>query len=116
MSDPVKKPPRRKTHPDTILIIAQIGLTIVLLGAIIGIVAALLLLKGSLSGAQQSTATNIILVLTTLLTVSWNYFFSRQRPSGLPDPNEPGANHALLSTGGTITVTGNKSGPGGGTG
>lgn len=109
MSDPVKKPPRRKTHPDTILVMAQIGLTVVLLAAIIGIVAALLLLKGSLSGTQQSTATNIILVLTTLLTLSWNYFFSRQRPNGLPDPNQPpgGINHAPLSTGGTIAVTGN---------
>lgn len=107
MSDPVKKPPKRKMHPDTILILAQIGLTVLLLSAIIGIVAAFFILKTTMQAEARSTLTNIVIALTTLLTLSWQYFFSRQRPNGLPDPNPPGDNHAPLSTGGKITVTGN---------
>lgn len=106
MSDPVKKLPKRKMHPDTILILAQIGLTVLLLSAIIGIVAAFFILKTTMQAEARSTLTNIVIALTTLLTLSWNYFFSRQRPAGLPDPNPPiGGTHAPLSTGGTITVT-----------
>lgn len=106
MPDTLHKPVKRKAHPDTVLVYAQIGLTVILLSAIIGIVAALFFLKGRIEPSTQSTATNIILVLTTLLTLSWNYFFARQRPNALPDPNAPpGVNHAPLSTGGTITVT-----------
>lgn len=103
------KPPRRKTHPDTVLVFAQIMLTLILLLAIIGIVGWLIARKGTLDPGTQSTATNIILVLTTLLTLSWNYFFARQRPNSLPDPNAPPGvtTHAPLSNGGTLTVTGN---------
>lgn len=114
MPDAVKKADRKKMHPDTVLVFAQIALTVILLSAIIGIVAALLFLKSSLSPGTQSTATNIIVGLTTLLTLSWNYFFSRQRPNELPDPNPPtGVNHAPIPTGGTVTVTGNDSRPAG---
>lgn len=110
MSDAVKKADRKKMHPDTVLVFAQIALTVILLSAIIGMLAALFFLKSALSAGTQSTATNIILVLTTLLTLSWNYFFARQRPSDLPDPNPPtGANHAPIPTGGTVTVAGNDS-------
>lgn len=110
MPDPVKKP-RKRMHPDTILIVAQIALTTILLLAIIGITVALIFFRTQMSDGTVSTATNIILVLTTLLTLSWNYFFARQRPSGLPDPNPPGDTHAPLTTGGKITVTGNTASP-----
>ena len=84
---------------------AQIGLTVVLLLAIIGITVGLMFFRSSMAQSTVSTATNIILVLTTLLTLSWNFFFARQRPNTLPDPNSPGANNnATLSTGGTISV------------
>lgn len=96
-------------HPDLMLARAQIALTFVLLSAIITMVAGLIFFHNVMTDKTVSTVTNLLMLLGTLLTLSWNYFYARQRPQALPDPSTTtittpaGDNNAPLTT--AISVT-----------
>lgn len=102
MSDDKKV--KRRVHPDVVMARAQIALTVILLLAIIGLVACLVFLPNRMSDRTFSLISGTIVTLGTLLTLSWNYFFARQRQNTLPDTNNTGGNHAPISTGGAVSV------------
>lgn len=105
-------PVKRRLHPDLMLARAQIVLTFVLLSAIISMLVGLIFFRNVMTDKTVSTVTNLLMLLGTLLTLSWNYFFARQRPAALPDPNTtttvttptaPGDPNAPLTT--SIKIT-----------
>lgn len=109
-----KKPRKQRNHPDVVLAHAQIWLTAILLLAIIALLFAMVFFRNQMSDRVFSIVASVFTALVTLLTLSWNYFFARQRPNSLPDqpPNNTGGNHAPLSTGGTVAVSNDDAGSG----
>lgn len=105
MSDD-KKTRKQRVHPDVVMARAQIALTFIMLMAIICLTVALVFFHNEMTDRTFSLISGTNISLVALLTMSWNYFFARQRPGTLPDTsNNTGGNHAPLSTGGTLTVT-----------
>ena len=103
---PDDKKHKRYTHPDVVMARAQITLTFIMLMAIICLTVALVFFHNEMTDRTFSLISGTNISLVALLTMSWNYFFARQRPGTLPDnPNNTGGNHGPISTGGTVSVS-----------
>lgn len=109
-----EKRTKRRVHPDVVMARAQIGLTLILLAAIICLTVSLVFFHNEMTDRTFSLISGTNVSLVTLLTLSWNYFFARQRPETLPDTNNTtGGNHATIATGGTITAANDLNRPAG---
>ena len=99
----------KQTDVDLILARAQVAMAFLFAILLFTILAALLYLLATnapLNSAILTIIGSVIASLITVLTLQQNFFYARQRPSALPDPNSPPGSGTLTVSTTTTPTTG----------
>ena len=88
----------KSSTSDFILAIAQVVLGFVMAAGFLAVIFVLIFYHGSLDQSTNTLLTGLAGVLGTIVTQQSGYFFQRQRPPTLPDPDRTTSTSTVSTT------------------